>query len=101
MLKKKYKLSGYGEVFSKVDYLSEVEYSLLIFERPSGEEEISGFIKVLDNFIGFTKPYPELVLVLNDGRRLPITIPDTHHKIVNPTYKITPIPPGKLIPEEE
>ncbi|MGD2027826.1 MAG: hypothetical protein PVI99_08420 [Anaerolineales bacterium] len=101
MLKKKYKLSGYGEVFSKVDFLSEVEYSLLIFETPSGEEEITGFIKVLDNFVGFTKPYPELALVLSDGRRLHITIPDTHHKIVNPTYKIIPIPPGNLIPKDD
>lgn len=101
MLKKKHKLSGIGEVYSKVDFVTRVEYSLLIFETPSGEEEISGFIKVLDEFIGFIKHYPDMYLCLSDGRRLHITIPDTHHKVVNPTYKINPIPPGNLLPKSD
>jgi hypothetical protein len=92
LVAKKPRLKGRGEIYSQVEFITKVDYNLLLFETPSGQDQIKGFVTICDEFTGFTKPYSDTVLVLNDGRRLPISILETHHKAINPTYLVTSAP---------
>ncbi len=61
-MKKKEQLKGIGKVFTRDIFITEVEYLLDIYETRTGQDDIRGSIKILDDFEGFIKNYPETIL---------------------------------------